>query len=95
MKDIAKFMNFVYRPSDPEKLHDYMMGHGRKQSLRWIFKATMTDLNDMRCVDHRGYWIGERLGAPKMGFYCHLVIPRAHLQLVTDRILEACKRRNK
>lgn len=95
MTDVTKFVNLVYRKTDSNKLREQMSGVGVSQSLAWNFHVTMTDLNDQRYIDHRGFWVGKKSSPPKMGFYCHLVIPRAHLQLVTDRILQACKKRGK
>lgn len=89
----AKFMNLVYRESDPEKLRDHMQGHGRKQSHKWFWGHSIDDFNDPRHMDHRGYWVGKRLGPPRFDFWSIVVIPHAHLKLVTERVLERCRRR--
>ncbi len=33
--DASRFLNIVYRESDPEKLRDHMRGSGRRQSHAW------------------------------------------------------------
>lgn len=89
----ARFMNVVFRETDPEKLRDHMQGHGRLQSHRWFWGHYLDDFNDPRHIDHRGYWVGKRLGPPHFDFWSIVVIPHAHLELVTQRVLARCKKR--
>lgn len=89
----ARFMNVVFRESDPEKLRDHMQGHGRLQSHRWFWGHYLDDFNDPRHIDHRGYWVGKRLGPPRFDFWSIVVIPHAHLELVTERVLARCRKK--
>lgn len=86
----ARFMNIVYREADPEKFRDHIQGQGRKQSHAWTWKHWLDDFNDPRCIDHRGYLVGKRVGPPFFNFRSIVVIPHAHLKLVERRVFEAC-----
>lgn len=90
----AKFMNLVYRESDPEKLRDHMQGGGRKQSHAWTWSHRLEDFNDRR-VWYSNRVRGKKISPPNFDFWSIVVIPHAHLELVTQRVLERCKRLRK
>lgn len=87
-EDAAKFMNIVYNRSDPPKLRDQMQGSGAKNSHAWNWYCRAMNINDLRYRDHRGYWVGKAPKKDKFDFFVHLTFPRAHLSLVTERILK-------
>ena len=97
-QDGARFLNAVSRPDDSEKLR-FQMGEGRAGSRKrpshdWLWKVVADDINDGRCMDRRGYWIGKRRApSRKYSFFMVLVMPRAHLSMVTERVLEKASKR--
>lgn len=98
-KDAMKLLNVVYRDDDPEDLKRQIEGYGwgtrRKKELSWIWKTKTWDVNDQRHMDHRGYWVGKVSGPPKFDFFCSVVFPRAHFDLVCQRVQEAADRKRK
>lgn len=87
-KDAAKFMNIVYNRSDSPKLQSQMQGEGTKNSHAWNWYCHVENINDRRCIDHRGYWMGKPPKKDKFDFFVHLTFPRAHLNLVTERVIK-------
>lgn len=87
-KDAEAFLNIVYNPDDSQKLQDYMLGYGSKNSYAWNWGNMLRDDNDHRVGDHRGYWSGKRIGPPKFSFRMGVVFPHAHLDLITQRVLK-------
>lgn len=94
-KDALRFMKVVFRASDPKTLQDHMQGFGRKQSHAWSWHCKIDDINDQRVYSSKtGKQVGPGIiGPPRFDFYCVVVIPHAHLTLVTERVLERCLKR--
>lgn len=93
VRDAEKFLNIVYRESDCQKLKDYMLGFGNGNTNAWSWRSGLVDVNDNRCIDHRGYWVGKKTKSSKWRFDCHLTFPHAHLDLVIDRVNERLYRK--
>ncbi len=47
--DASRFLNIVYRESDPEKLRDHMQGYGRRQSYAWNWRIHTEYVNHKNC----------------------------------------------
>lgn len=86
--DIVKFANIVYDKSDSEEIHLAMQSQGLKNKWKWCI--SLRDINDNSYLDSRGYVVGKKFNSPKMDFNYLVIIPHAHIDLVTKRVSEKC-----
>lgn len=84
--EATKFLNVVYRHSDPEALRDAVRGEG---SGCWVWKAT-ADGNEgcdlgADWITRRGSWVPKPKRPFKLSLGVLCLFPRKHLEMVSSR----------
>ena len=89
-----KFMQAVYRQTDPERVRDHMFGHGSSRSKRWSWGFIVEDVNNYY-ADVKGKLTYFQHGKPSINFHPVITFPRTHIKLINERLQEALAKKTK